>query len=88
MRKYNGNFERMIQQQDRERAARLAFIRTRIACGFMMFLGANGLFYIIHPNTHDDRERYPWQVTTFKRHDGALVPYSHTTHKHLDLEGN
>jgi len=80
------SWEQMIERQDRDLAARLAFIRTCLACGFRMFLGANGLFYIIHPNTHDDRHAYPWQVTTCKMHGGNLEPYSHTTHKHLDLE--
>jgi hypothetical protein len=51
-----------------------------------MFEGYNGLFYIIHPNTHQDRDKYPYQVTTCRIHDGILEPYSHTTHKYLDLE--
>ena len=79
-------FETMHARQEREHAARLAFIRNCLACGLTMFLGANGLFYIVHPNCHDDREQYPWQVSTFKMHAGILEAYSHTTHKHLDIE--
>ena len=80
-------FKEQQARFDAEHLERLAFIRGRLKEGKPMFDGGNDLVYIIHPNTHEDRAKYPWQVTTLGRNDdGTLTPYSHTTHKFLDLD--
>jgi hypothetical protein len=82
-------FEEMVAANAIEHMRRLAFIRSRLTPTGGLFEGGNDLCYIIHPNTHTDRDKYPWQVTTLQ-HDRAdpslLIPCSHTTHRHLDLE--
>ena len=84
-------FEAMEIRQTREHLSRLHFIRDQIerVLGIrrsIAFRGGNDLVYIIHPNTREDRAKYPWQVTTFWEKDGELIPCSHTVHQHLDLE--
>ena len=88
-------FEAMIIRNERSHLRRLAFIRSVLTANGNRggrFDGGyqNSLVYVIHPNCHqgDDESERPWQVTTFGRDTedpSILIPYGHTTHKHLDL---